>query len=51
MIRREYKSLKLFVVIVIAILSTWQGKRNLTWFLSQVSGQECSATWLLIQCK
>ena len=51
MIRREYKSLKLFVIILVALLSTWQGKRNLAWFASQVSNQDCSVSLLLIKCK
>ena len=51
MIRREYKSLKLFVITVVALLSTWQGKRNLAWSVGQISSQDCSATLLLIKCK
>ncbi len=51
MIRREYKSLKLFVVIIITLFSTWQGKRNFSWLFSKVSGQNCSATWFLIECE
>ena len=51
MIRREYKSLKLFVVIVLALVSVWQGKRNLAWFIGQISSQDCSANWLLIECE
>ena len=51
MIRREHKSLKLFVVTLIALFTTWQGKRNAAWSVEQISGQDCAATWLLIKCK
>jgi hypothetical protein len=51
MIRREYKSLTLFVVIMIALLSTWQGKRNLAWFVEQFSNQDCFSSWLFIKCE
>ena len=51
MIHREYKSLKLFIVIMIALLSVWQGKRNLSGFVGQVSAQDCSANWFLVECE
>ncbi|MGL5879916.1 MAG: hypothetical protein ACRC2V_19340 [Xenococcaceae cyanobacterium] len=50
MIRREYKTLKLFLALTIAIAITWQGKNNLAWFASGVSGQQCTPTWLLLKC-
>jgi hypothetical protein len=51
MIRREYKELKLFLAIAIAIAATWQGKNNLAFFVSQSSGQQCAASWLLPKCQ
>lgn len=51
MIRREYKNLKLFLVVVISLLATWQGKNNLAWFASQVTEKDCFANWMLIECQ
>jgi|GEM_PF-5063485 len=51
MIRKDYKKTKLFLVTCIALMATWQGKRNLSWTIGQVSNQECSPSWLFIQCR
>jgi hypothetical protein len=51
MINRDYKALKLFLVIIISLVATWQGKNNLAWFVSQVSKKDCSISWLLIKCQ
>ena len=51
MIRREYKNLKLFLVVAISLLATEQGKNNLAWFASQVTEKDCSANWILIECQ
>lgn len=47
---RKHKLLRLSIVTIIALLSTWQGLRNLAWFYHQVFNQDCSAS-LLIKCK
>ena len=50
MIRREHKILKFFLVLMMAVLTTGQGKKNLAWFVSQSFDTECNASWLLIDC-
>ncbi len=51
MIRREHKVLKFFLVLMIAVLTTGQGKKNLVWVASQSFNADCNVGWLLIDCQ
>lgn len=51
MIRKEYKALKFSLAAVLALLVTWQGKRNLAGAVNMVTDSHCQASMLLIKCQ
>lgn len=51
MIPREYRTTKLILVFIVAVVVVWKGKNNLAWFASEVYGRKCTTTLLLIECE
>lgn len=51
MIRKDHKKLQFFFVALIAVLATWQGKKNLAGVVNIMTDSQCEASMLLIKCQ